>query len=150
MPEQIKRYWQSKPQAGKRLRLGIDATTKGILVGVIACLPMGPGDKIHNIPIDAPGRLLASAYNCWEPEYRPTYTQKEFEQLSAISIDELARQLGRKRSATYDWVKKGHIPSIRIGKRYCIPEDVVQRMHDYAYRRSKQLLELEVRPSHRP
>jgi excisionase family DNA binding protein len=147
MLEQIT-SWLSKQQAGKRLLLGTSATGKALLVGIIACLPMGPNDKTYKIPIDAPGRLLATAYNSWPLEHRPVYTQEDFERLSAISVDELARQLGWKRSVTYDWVKKGRIPSIRIGKRYCIPEDVVQRMHDYAYRHSKQLLELEVRPSH--
>jgi excisionase family DNA binding protein len=144
MPEQIKR-WLSDAQAGKRLLLGPYATRNAVLAGIIACLPMGPGDKGHKIPIDAPGRALATAYNAWPPEDRPVYTQEELETLSAISIDELARQLGWKRSATYEWVKKGRIPSIRIGERYCVPEDVAQRMHDYAYRRAKGQLQLDVR-----
>jgi excisionase family DNA binding protein len=94
------------------------------------------------IPIDAPGRLLATAYNSWPPEDRPVYTQEELETLSAISIAELERQLGWKRTRTYDWVKKGRIPSIRISGRYCVPEDVVQRMHDRAYKGLKGQLQI--------
>jgi excisionase family DNA binding protein len=144
---ETRKPWLSEAQAGKRLRLGTYAIGNAVLAGNIACLPIAPGDKGHKIPIDAPGRLLATAYNCWAPEDRPVYTQEELETLSAISIKELARQLGWKRSMTYDWVKKGRIPSIRIGERYCVPEDVAERMHDYAYKHSKGQLQLDVRSS---
>jgi excisionase family DNA binding protein len=146
MPE-FRQRWLSVEQTGKRLGLGRWATLNAVRSGTIPHLPMGPHDKIYKIPVDAPGRLLASAYECWPPEDRPLYTLEEFETLSAISIDELALQLGWKRSATYDRVKAGRIPRIKIGERYCVPNDVAQRLHDYAYKHSTGLLELKVHPS---
>jgi excisionase family DNA binding protein len=144
MPEQIKR-WLSEAQAGKRLGLGAYAIRNAVEARIIAHLPKEPGDKGYRIPIDAPGRLLATVYNCWPPEDRPVYTQEELETLSAISVNELARQSGSGRSGTYERVKKGRIPRVRIGDRYCVPEDVLQRMHDRAYRGLEEQLQLGVR-----
>jgi excisionase family DNA binding protein len=96
----------------------------------------------YKVPVDAPGRILACAYEIWPLDDRPSYTIEELESLRAISIDELARQIGLKRSATYDAVKAGRIPATKIGKRYCIPEDVVQWLSDRAYRHPEGLPEI--------
>lgn len=42
------------------------------------------------------------------------------------SVDELARELGVSRGAAYAGLKNGHIPSIRIGKRFIIPRVAIQ------------------------
>jgi hypothetical protein len=143
MPE-YGRPWLSVEQAGKRLGLGRSATFNALHARIIPFLPMGPQNKIYKIPADAPGRLLAGAYECWPPEDRPSYTLEELESLRAIQINELARQLGWKRSATYEMVKASRIPRIRINGRYCIPDDVAQRLHDRAYKHSSGLLALTV------
>lgn len=85
---------------------------------------------------------MAGAYEIWPLEDRPRYMKEELESLSAISIDDLAREIGLKRSATYDAVKAGRIPAIKIGKRYCTPSDVVQRLYDRAYRQPGRLPEI--------
>ena len=37
------------------------------------------------------------------------------------SVDELAEHLGLSRSRTYDGLRSGQIPSIRLGKRFIVP-----------------------------
>jgi hypothetical protein len=140
MSEHRKR-WLSVEQAGERLCLGIWATRNALRDGIIPFLPMGAHDNIFKIPVDAPGRLLARAYECWPVEYRPVYTLDQLERLKAIHITDLIVQLGWRRSTVYDQVKAWRIPRFQINRRYCIPEDVVQRMHDYAFRHSMELLQ---------
>ena len=93
------------------------------------------GANIKSLPMHQVG-YWPVRMKSWPPEDRPSYALTELETLSAIPIDELARQLGKKRSATYTAVKTGLIPRIKINKRYCVPEDVVQRLHERAYKHS--------------
>jgi excisionase family DNA binding protein len=43
-------------------------------------------------------------------------------------VPELAEQLGISRNAAYEAIKRGEIPSIRIGRRYLVPGDTVERL----------------------
>jgi excisionase family DNA binding protein len=43
-------------------------------------------------------------------------------------IEEFAAAIGISRSAAYEAVKRGEIPSIRIGRRFLIPGDTVERL----------------------
>jgi excisionase family DNA binding protein len=45
-----------------------------------------------------------------------------------VTVDEAARRLGLGRNATYEAVRKGEVPAIRIGKRWLIPVAVLDRM----------------------
>ncbi|MCP3992839.1 MAG: excisionase family DNA-binding protein [Actinomycetia bacterium] len=49
-----------------------------------------------------------------------------------ISVDEAASLLGISRSAAYDCVKTGELPSIRMGRRVLIPLAVLQRLVEEA------------------
>jgi hypothetical protein len=123
--------WLNVEQTANRLGLSRSATLNALRARIIPNVRFG---YQYKVPVDAPGRILARAYEIWPPEDRPSYTIEELESLCAISIDELARQIGLGRSASYDALKTSRIPVIRIIKRYCIPEDVVQRLTDRAYR----------------
>ena len=131
--------WLNVEQTAKRLRLSRSVTFSALRAGTVPHVRFG---NQYKVPVDAPGRMLARAYEIWPAEDQPSYTIGELESLCAISIDELARQIGLKRSATYDAVKNGRIPAIKIGKRYCIPEDVVGRLYDRAYRHPGGLPEI--------
>lgn len=41
------------------------------------------------------------------------------------TVDELARDLGISRANVYNQLRAGHIPSIRIGKRFVIPREAI-------------------------
>lgn len=47
--------------------------------------------------------------------------------LGSISVEEAGRRLGIGRSLTYEMLRQGVIPSIRLGKRFVIPEDRFER-----------------------
>ncbi len=44
------------------------------------------------------------------------------------SVEEAARVLGIGRNGAYEAVRRGDIPSIRIGKRYLIPKAALERL----------------------
>ena len=46
----------------------------------------------------------------------------------AYTVEEVAEVLGTGRTATYDAVRRGEIPSIRIGRFYRIPAWFVNRL----------------------
>jgi excisionase family DNA binding protein len=41
------------------------------------------------------------------------------------SVDELAKEIGISRNATYSGLRRGIIPSIRIGKRFILPRAAI-------------------------
>jgi excisionase family DNA binding protein len=45
-----------------------------------------------------------------------------------VTVDEAARRLGLGRNATYEAVRKGEVPALRIGKRWLVPIAVLNRM----------------------
>ncbi len=49
-----------------------------------------------------------------------------------ISVEEAAALLGISRNTAYEAVRRGEIPSIRIGKRFLIPAAALERMLDGA------------------
>ena len=58
-------------------------------------------------------------------------TDQAFEALDqkgTYSVPEAARLLGIGRNAAYDAVRRGEIPTIRIGKRLLVPKAALQRM----------------------
>ena len=44
------------------------------------------------------------------------------------SVEEVARVLGIGRNTAYEAVRTGKIPALRIGRRYLIPVDALQRL----------------------
>lgn len=46
------------------------------------------------------------------------------------SVEELAAELNLSRAKTYEALRKGQIPSIRVGKRFIIPRAAVRRWLD--------------------
>ena len=50
------------------------------------------------------------------------------EQKGTYSIPEAAKFLGIGRNAAYEAVRKGQIPTIRIGRRLLVPKAALQRM----------------------
>ncbi len=46
----------------------------------------------------------------------------------AYSVEETAKILGLGRTATYQGIEKGEIPSIRIGKRILVPRAALERL----------------------
>jgi excisionase family DNA binding protein len=55
-----------------------------------------------------------------------------------MDIPEFAEQLGISRNAAYEAVKRGEIPAIKIGRRFLIPADTVDRLLAEAAERRKQ------------
>jgi len=49
-----------------------------------------------------------------------------------LSVEEARELLGLSRGLTYEAVRSGHIPSIRIGRRILIPRAALQRLLDEA------------------
>ena len=45
-----------------------------------------------------------------------------------ISVEEAAQYLGIGRSAAYEGVRRGDIPSVRVGKRWLIPVASLEKM----------------------
>lgn len=50
------------------------------------------------------------------------------EDRKTVTVEEGARILGLSRGAAYDAVKRGEIPSLRIGRRILIPKAALERM----------------------
>lgn len=50
------------------------------------------------------------------------------QQRATLTVDEAALRLGIGRNAAYDAVKRGEIPSIRIGRRLLVPVAALERM----------------------
>jgi excisionase family DNA binding protein len=47
---------------------------------------------------------------------------------ATVSVDEAAKVLGIGRNQTYDGIKRGEIPSIKIGKRILVPRAALEAM----------------------
>lgn len=45
-----------------------------------------------------------------------------------LSVDEAARLLGIGRSSAYEAVRRGEIPTLRIGRRILVPRTAIERM----------------------
>jgi excisionase family DNA binding protein len=45
----------------------------------------------------------------------------------AVTVAELARRMSISKAVAYEWVREGHVPSVRIGRRILIP---VRALHD--------------------
>ena len=52
----------------------------------------------------------------------------ETSERAVLTVDETARLLGLGRSATYDAVRRGDLPSIRIGRRLLVPRVALDRV----------------------
>lgn len=48
----------------------------------------------------------------------------------AMTVEETAARLGISRPTAYDGVKKGTIPSVKIGRRILVPIAALERMFD--------------------
>jgi len=49
-----------------------------------------------------------------------------------ITVDEAATRLGLSRNGAYEAVRRGEIPSLRIGRRVLVPRAALERMLDRA------------------
>jgi excisionase family DNA binding protein len=49
-----------------------------------------------------------------------------------LTVREVARLLGVGKNCAYDAIRRGQVPSVRIGKRIVIPRSAFQRMLDEA------------------
>jgi excisionase family DNA binding protein len=47
-----------------------------------------------------------------------------------LTVEETAKLLDLSRSLTYEAVRNGTIPSVKIGRRYLIPKQGIERMLD--------------------
>ena len=45
-----------------------------------------------------------------------------------VTVAEASRRLGLGRNATYEAVRKGEVPAIRIGKRWLVPTAALDRL----------------------
>jgi len=48
--------------------------------------------------------------------------------VSVITVEQAAEVLGQRRTSTYDAVRRGQIPSIRIGRRLFVPVPALVRL----------------------
>jgi excisionase family DNA binding protein len=57
------------------------------------------------------------------------------EGLSSVfeSVDELAAEINLSRAKTYEGLRSGVIPSIRVGKRFIVPREAVRRWLSSCY-----------------
>ena len=62
------------------------------------------------------------------PDRRATPVTSRDQQRATLTVDEAALRLGIGRNAAYDAVKRGEIPSIRIGRRLLVPVAALERM----------------------
>jgi excisionase family DNA binding protein len=53
---------------------------------------------------------------------------REEREKETVTVDEAARRLGLGRNATYEAVRKGEVPAIRIGKRWLVPTAALDRL----------------------
>lgn len=56
------------------------------------------------------------------------YLQKNAGNKLVLNVDDVARLCGLKRSSTFDAVRRGDLPSIRIGRRVFIPISALARL----------------------
>lgn len=49
-----------------------------------------------------------------------------------LSVEEAAQFLGIGRSAAYEWVRTGRIPSVRLGRKFLIPVAALERLLESA------------------
>ncbi len=49
---------------------------------------------------------------------------------ATITVEEAAQVMGMKRTATYDAVRRGQLPSLRLGRRLFIPVPALLRLLD--------------------
>jgi len=49
------------------------------------------------------------------------------------SVDELAAEINLSRAKTYEGLRSGAIPSIRVGKRFIIPRQAIRRWLESCY-----------------
>lgn len=59
---------------------------------------------------------------------KATPVTSRYQQRATLTVYEAALQLGVGRNAAYDAVKRGEIPSIRIGRRLLVPVAALERM----------------------
>ncbi len=50
------------------------------------------------------------------------------ESRKTLTVDETASALGISRNAAYEGVRRGEIPSIRVGRRLLVPRAALERM----------------------
>ncbi|HLH24961.1 MAG TPA: helix-turn-helix domain-containing protein [Chloroflexota bacterium] len=50
-----------------------------------------------------------------------------------VTVEEAAQYLGISRSTAYDAVKRGELPVVRIGRRYVVPRQALERMLSEAW-----------------
>jgi excisionase family DNA binding protein len=53
---------------------------------------------------------------------------REEREKETVTVDEAARRLGLGRNATYEAVRRGEVPAIRIGKRWLVPSVALDRL----------------------
>jgi excisionase family DNA binding protein len=58
----------------------------------------------------------------------PDGTQDPNTDRQTVTVEETAKRLGIGRNTAYDAVRRGDIPSIRIGRRVVVPVAVLERM----------------------
>jgi excisionase family DNA binding protein len=51
-----------------------------------------------------------------------------------LTVEEAARVLGISRSSAYEAVRRGELPTVRIGRRYVVPRVALERLLDQAGR----------------
>jgi len=117
-------------EAARRLTIGVPAQHRLISTRIT---PVQSFNGRRNIAKLVVGRLLASAYEIWPPERRPHYSVEELRQLSGITVEEVAAQLGLGRTAGYEAVRNHQIPARKLPNldRWVVPEDVVAQMEAY-------------------
>ena len=117
-------------EAARRLTIGVPALHRLISTRIT---PVQSFNGRRNIAKLVVGRLLASAYEIWPPERRPHYSVEELRQLSGITVEEVAAQLGLGRTAGYEAVRNHQIPARKLPNldRWVVPEDVVAQMEVY-------------------
>jgi excisionase family DNA binding protein len=64
-----------------------------------------------------------------DTKIKPSMTKKKSSSRRAtFSVDEAAKYLGLGRVATYEAVRKGEIPAVRVGKRWLVPKAALEKM----------------------
>jgi excisionase family DNA binding protein len=51
-----------------------------------------------------------------------------------LTVEEAARVLGISRSSAYEAVRRGDLPTVKIGRRYVVPRVALERLLDQAGR----------------
>ena len=57
-------------------------------------------------------------------------TMTEAQERGAVSVEEARHLLGLGRSAAYDAIRSGEIPSVRVGRRLLVPVPALLRLLD--------------------